>query len=345
MLKAKLKSFRPKIEPRRIITVGGTLFCALGIGYLMQSTAPVASTQEQAVEVPEVDVSALPVTEEPALEISQIKLTSAIPLPPIVVPQPAALPDQPVVLAALTIDEPIAEMPLEEPVPTLSCFPSASASPDAAAMVTLTVAAPCMINERFTIHHNGMMFTEVTDAEGKAVLSVPALSQQAVFIVSFANGDGAVASAEVTSLEYYDRAVVQWSGQSGLQIHAFEYGSDYDEQGHVWADDTGSAATAVRGEGGFLTRHGASDLEDALLAEVYTFPTGSAARNGDVRLSVEAEVTPANCGRDIEAQSIQITKDRGLKVQDVVLAIPDCNAVGDFLVLTSLLNDLKIARN
>ena len=62
-------------------------------------------------------------------------------------------------------------------------------------------------------------------------------------------------------------------------------------------------------------------------------------------MSVEAEITQANCGRDVEAQSIQKTADGELKTQDLVLAMPDCNTVGDFLVLKNLLNDLKIAGN
>jgi hypothetical protein len=55
-------------------------------------------------------------------------------------------------------------------------------------------------------------------------------------------------------------------------------------------------------------------------------------------------VSEANCGRELEAQTIA-TGDAGLKVQDIVLAMPDCEAVGEFLVLKNLFNDLKIAQN
>jgi hypothetical protein len=80
------------------------------------------------------------------------------------------------------------------------------------------------------------------------------------------------------------------------------------------------------------------------MAEIYTFPTANARRGGEVTLRVEAEVSAANCGRDLEAQTIA-TAPGGLKVQDLVLAMPDCTSVGEFLVLKNLFNDLKIARN
>ncbi|WP_299846535.1 hypothetical protein [uncultured Roseovarius sp.] len=337
--------FKAKIQPKRFITVGGTLFCAWGIGYLMQSNAQEALPQESGAASPQVEIEPLSQIDEQPLELSGITLTSAISA--LVAPEPAVLflPDAPIVLASLSEDQPLVTLPAEETAPTFACNHQLSAEPAAAAMVTLTLDAPCMVNDRFTIHHNGMMFTDVTDENGKRSLSVPALANDAVFIVSFSNGDGAVANASVTSLEYYDRVVVQWAGDSGVQIHALEFGADYDQQGHVWAGDRRDMSIAALGEGGFITQLGAQDLPGARMAEVYTFPSGTTAQEGAVRLSLEAEVTQANCGRDVEAQSIQLNRNGELKVQDVVLAIPDCDAVGDFLVLKNLLNDLKIARN
>ena len=337
--------FKAKIQPKRFITVGGTLFCAWGIGYLMQSNAQEALPQDAGVTTPQVEIEPLSHLDVTPLKISDITLTSAILAP--MAPEPASvfLPDAPIVLASLSNDIPVATLPTEEVAPTFACDHRLSAEPAAAAMVTLSLDAPCMVNDRFTVHHNGMMFSDVVGENGKRSLSVPALSSDAVFIVSFANGDGAVAKTTVTSLEYYDRVVVQWAGNSGVQIHALEFGATYDEPGHVWAGDMRDVSTAALGEGGFITRLGAPDLQDGRMAEIYTFPSGTSARDGSIRLSLEAEITQANCGRDIEAQSIQLGHDAGPKVQDVVLAIPDCDAVGDFLVLKNLLNDLKIARN
>jgi hypothetical protein len=56
-------------------------------------------------------------------------------------------------------------------------------------------------------------------------------------------------------------------------------------------------------------------------------------------------VTKINCGRDIQAQSLEMRDAGQLKSQNLSLSVPGCDAVGDFLVLNNLLEDLKVARN
>jgi len=347
------------ISVRRMITVVGTLVCALGTGFLMQSYLQGQPRDDQGESVQMAAVSGLPeiatdavaeaekapatpgIAEEARLD--SVQLTS-VPAPPSAAPQPRLLPAEPVTLAALD-DQPIDDLPKEEPAPTFACEITLSAQPMAAAMVKLMLEAPCMANERFTLHHNAMVFAEATDAEGRAELAVPALSASAVFIATFATGNSAVATAELGTLEYYDRAVVQWSGPAGLQVHALEYGADYREAGHVWAGAAHDMARAAKGEGGFVVRLGDAGLFNPRMAEVYTFPTGTALKDGAVTLSLEAEVTDANCGKDIEAQSLQKSGTDRMRAREIVLAMPQCEAVGDFLVLKNLFDDLNIARN
>lgn len=340
-----------KIERRSLIMAGGTLICALGIGYFMQSGAqqPAVSTLRPAVatagmmggstlKAPTVEMEQ---PEAPAMELSQVTLVSAPPVRP-QMPDLSSLPTPPIVEVALE-EQAEADRPQEQAQPQLACEYEMTATPEAAAMVRLTLSAPCMPDERFTLHHNGMMLSEVTDAAGSRDFLVPALAETSVFIAAFANGEGAVATADVSAFALYDRAVVQWRGAAGLQLHALEFGAEYDEDGHVWAGAARDLDAASSGLGGFVTLHGNGDLDDALVAEVYTFPTGAMEREGKVALSVEAAVTPLNCGRDVEAQSIQKTRQGSLKTHSLVLAMPECNAVGDFLVLKNLLNDLKVA--
>jgi hypothetical protein len=190
-----------------------------------------------------------------------------------------------------------------------------------------------------------MMFTHATDQGGRAAMLVPALTQSAVFIAGFANGEGAVAKTEVTDLGAYQRVVVQWQGDSGMSLHALEFGAEFGSAGHVRPDARRDVAAAATGEKGFMSLLGDADQPDAFMAQVYTFPSVPASRDGTVTLMVEAEVTPANCARDIEAQSLQTRAGGALKVQDVTLMMPECDAVGDFLVLKNLLNDFTIASN
>ena len=326
-------------KSRRYIMAGGTFACALGIGFFMQG-------QGLSGGITAAQTSALPVIEKP-VEISQVELTSAeaAPAPPAAMPAPDALPAMPVKLAVADGTAAPDALPQEEAAPGFDCEYGMQAATRKAAMVELILSAPCRINEGFTLHHNGMMFSAVTDASGEAVLEVPALAENAVFIASFPDGNGALATAEVETLALYDRFVLQWrGGADSLALHALEYGADFGDAGHVWASAGQDKARGVAGEGGFLTRLGLPNADQALSAEIYTFPTGNARRGGEVTLRVEAAVNAANCGRDLEAQTIA-TASSGLQVQDLVLAMPDCAAIGEFLVLKNLFDDLKIAHN
>ncbi|SEQ88112.1 hypothetical protein [Thalassovita taeanensis] len=328
----------------RFFLTCGSVSMAIAIGYVMQSS----------VEPDPRTIAAVPMTPAPIatpdvaspMQLTEVAHTSALPVPPEEARAALDLPSMPVrtVAASAPTMQPLAQ-DQSQPEFGAVCEPEMTARPSVAGMVRLDIAADCLANARVTIHHNSMMFSTVTGVDGTRTLTVPALSEQAVFIADFGNGMGAVAHTEVASLAYYDRVVVQWAGDSGLHLHAMEYGAQYGEKGHIWFEHTGSAEEAAHGAGGFLTRLGDPELEGGLRAEVYTFPSGTAARAGDVDLQVEAEVNTQNCGRDVSAQAMQLNDDGTMQVQDVELSMPDCDAVGDFLVLKNLLQDLKIASN
>ncbi|MBE0454765.1 MAG: hypothetical protein IBX58_13925 [Roseovarius sp.] len=313
---------------RRYIMAGGTLACALGIAYLMQARPGPAAV-----------APVTPVADAP-LEITGIVLTAAPALPDVQPPAPAILPAVPVT-RVVARDMPMPDaFPADESIPGLACEVTMSATVIEAAMARLDIAAPCKPGARFTLHHTGMMVSAMTDAQGYGRITVPALSEAAVFIASFEGGEGAVAVAQVPDLAGYDRFVVQWHGDAdSLRLHALEYGADFGQPGHVW-----SGVEAADGDG-TLSRLGGGVPAPAHHAEIYTFPTVAALRGGSITLRLEAEVTSANCGRDLEAQSLSAGAPGGLVVQDVLLPMPDCSAIGEFLVLQNLFDDLKIAQN
>ncbi|MFW2545529.1 translocase [Primorskyibacter sp. 2E107] len=339
---ARLKSY---------ILGGVTLVCALAIGYIMQYgfAVPDSTTASGTTD---------------AVEVTDITLTSSglgTPNPPIMglrgddAPQPPARSEpvmirsepDPMALAAVgTVDTVVtrqAQQAVSEPEIGFACDTSMDATTTAGAMVSLRLDATCHASERVTIHHQGMMFTEVMQPDGILNITVPALTENALFIASFTNGEGATASAVVNSLPFYDRIAVQWKGETGLQLHAREFDADYFTSGHIWSGAAGDLAAAAAGESGFLVRLGQSDAPEALIAEVYTFPSGTAKKSGDVTLSVEAEVTNGNCSRQIEAQTLDLRAGGTLRVGDLTLEIPECDSVGDFLVLKNILADLKVA--
>ena len=322
---------------RKITTVGGTIACALGIGYFMQQgdARSYPAPAEKVDPVQKVDLEPVEPATEVALDLEQITLTSAQPTEQ---PLPAVLQTASILPIGLSgaSDEPT--------LPVVGCDIAIDANAGPLASVKLSVSAPCSRNERLTVHHNGMMFTETTDDTGKLGVTIPALAKHAVFIVEFSNGEGAVAVADVPQLDEFDRIALQWAGSGGFQVHAREFGAAYGEKGHVWS---GSAhlegAETDLTTGGYVVHLGDATTLAPKLAEVYTFPSRRARQSGSVVLSVETEVTQANCGRDISAQTLELRGEDSLHTRDLVLAMPDCSQVGGFLVLNNLVADLMIA--
>lgn len=329
-------------KKRSLVMAGGTFACALAIGFVMQSTSGPAPATGQLAPVAVDQAALVPAPAELALD--DISLTSALPdaapnlsgttssiaatIKDTVVA--AIVPDAPVV-------EPFAAAPADPVAPNPGCGIVANAVPADMAQVDLNITAPCFGNARVTVHHNGMMFTDITNSEGVLTVSVPALNDSAVFIVEFDNGKAAVAMTDVPDLHNFERVVVQWSGNNGFQVHAREFGATYGQTGHVWSGMADQGAT------GTIQRLGDPNTLVPQLAEIYTFPRNQNAQAGTVALTVETEVTAANCGRDVAAQSLELRGENELRTRDLVLSMPNCSAVGDFLVLNNLVEDLKIA--
>jgi hypothetical protein len=346
---------------KNMVLAGVTLFLAGGIRFVMQSSpvaemryGPATTGVSLSTELSKVPayIDTQPFSGNTALELTAIAYTSAPALR--LFGTDAALPPRPHMPNPLSVGEPQPDLVSDKlgkaATPPQAhdrgaCDPVLLATPRAAAMVLLELTSPCTADQRVTLHHNGMMITESTNSDGKLSVQIPALARQAVFMAAFDNGSIAMARTEVTSLDIYDRVVVQWAGPGELQIHALEFGADYGDEGHVWAMAPQDVQRAVAGLGGFVSLHGRSMPDQDLRAQVYTFPTATTGQTGDVALSIEAEVTDQTCGRRIEAQALQITGGGALSVKDLTLNIPDCAARGDFLVLKNILEDLKIARN
>lgn len=310
---------------KRYGIAGATLATILLTGQVMQMNA---STQQTSVA----DIQSMPLP----VEISNMELTSSEDVEDTVV---ASLdPDTTVKSAS---DEEVTQ----KPTATDSCQSDLAARPVAAALVDLRLEAPCAPNERIVFHHNGMMFAAATDGKGEVSVKVPALTETAVFIASFANGDGAVATTTVDEIAGFDRAVVQMQGGSGIGLHALEFGAGYEDSGHVSLASPRTVADGASGQGGFLVSLGDPELESPLIAEVYSFPTSMTKEAGEIALNVDIEITEANCNKDIEAQTMQVSGGGDMVVRDLDLTMPDCDAVGDFIMLKKVLNDLKVAFN
>jgi hypothetical protein len=314
-----------------------TLILALGIGYVMQYGLGLPGATTAGADAPLTLTDIEPASSAVVAPTLPTDIVYEVARPDAAVQAVAATPDDAVVGG----DSPILPLDLTEVKP--ACDVTLTASPVAGAMARLTLTAPCHKGDRVTIHHQGLMFTEVMTDAGTLQVTVPAFAEDAAYIASFANGDGATAMTEISSLPFYDRVAVQWRGEAGLQLHAREFEAAYFSDGHIWSAAKGDLAATARGERGFLVRLGREDMPDALVAEIYSFPTGTTKAAGDILLSVEAEVTSRNCGGTVEAQTLQLRDQQSLRVRNLALEMPVCGSVGDFLVLKNLLEDLTIA--
>ena len=64
-----------------------------------------------------------------------------------------------------------------------------------------------------------------------------------------------------------------------------------------------------------------------------------------IRPRIEAEVTEANCGQDTLARTLESDVEGAVAVIELTFTVPGCDAVGDYLVLQNLLQDLRVATN
>jgi hypothetical protein len=365
---------KSQLFSNRYAMAGATFAIALGIGFVMQrgDPDPMADATNGASMAPGMPVTLRGEGQQPAQQASDAASSdeTAMQAPA----QPAPLPEAETLSAIDFTSAPIAPRrtgdprPLPEPPardagadrpelhtaaaqddaapstgapaqPAPSCEVALDAQPRPNGMVRLALDAPCLPDERLTLHHNGLTFTAVTDAEGSLALDAPALATSAVFIAAFPGGEGAVAQVDVPEAGARDRVVLQWRGAAGLQLHAFEGTAGYGDAGHRWADDPGKAEAAA--DEGFLVRLGDAAAAEPLMAEVYTFPTEMPETG--VSVTVEAEVTEANCARELSAQTMGVMSGKAAERHDLTFFMPDCAAAGDFLVLKNLYEDLKIA--
>jgi hypothetical protein len=338
------------LDKKRYLIAGATFLASLGAGYAVQNSGAIAS--QFVGDAPTARVTAtieLASANLPKVISSDSTKGFRIPSPPAesLTPVPR-LPDAEGLSERVRRGEtlPVAAVPATtHSAFGLPCDVELTSHNAGAAMVQLSLSAACHLNEPVEIRQGDLVFTMNTSNTGAVEVSVPAMSRDAVYTAIFQDGKTATTEITVDDLVEYDRVALLWEGESGLHLHALEYGAQHGENGHVWSGAPRSADYAARARGGFLARLGDPHIENAKFAEVYSFPSGSTAREGAVRLSVEAEVTAYTCDQDITAKSLQIRRGESYPALDITLSIPECSGLGDFLVLKNLLPDLSIAQN
>lgn len=319
---------------RRIALSTMILAIGLGSGHLVQSRS--AMRQQGLVQTAAASGTPKPVEiVQLAAEVEEHAVVAPAALVPALPPQ-ALAPELP---AEDLAPPPGAAGVVAEKQIVDVCGAKVDLVPQPAAMIGIALSAPCHMSERVVVRHGGLAVTAKTSSVGSLFMTVPAMEILADVSVLFLNGDVAEAQIQIPDVLQYRRFAVQWLGDDAFQVHAFENGADYGAPGHVSAADPKQAAQGAQSKGGFLTLLGDDQVTLPMLAEVYTYPSDAAA---SVEIVVEAAVTEKTCERELLGETL--TSVGGMAyVTELTTAMPDCDAVGDILVLKNLVPDMKIA--
>lgn len=338
---------------RRVLMAGATFFLAAATGHVMQSGDTISARLRSMSKVEE---GVKPVPGETAVTPLQASLVAT--------GEPAAAAPAAIAVTEATLQPlpPLPDLPVAEPTPFtaglllsarldgldayqrpasdadagydafgLPCgAPALSLGDVGTGLLAVSLAAPCHPVERVTIRHAGLLFAMQTDFAGGAAFALPAMTRNAEVSVNFADGETARAVQAVGGLDALKRVAVQWRGRPGLRLNAYENGAAYGEPGHVSA---AAPRDPAAGEGGFITVLGDPAVEMPMLAEVYTLPTGPAARRVSADLTIEAEVTASGCGRVLHGEALYARAGSDPLRDPLRLAMPGCDAMGDFVML------------
>jgi hypothetical protein len=320
------------------------LAVALAAGHLVQNmgdkkASPAKASAELAVKPAKVETIAAGPELAPKADAAQ-PAAPALTVAPMAAGELPLVPkaaEQPAIAEA---DAPLAAKPATaETVVTDACNTTLDLMAEPNAMIGITLVAPCQPNQRVVLRQGGLVVTAMTTSTGALFTAVPAFETLAVVEVAFTDGEKHSAEIAVPELANLRRFGVQWQADDAFQVHAFENGASYGEPGHISAVDPNRPLAGMPAKGGFMTLAGDSTTENPLLAEVYTYPADPTAKP---EIVVEAAVTEKTCGRELLAETLS-SMGGTLFVTDLTLAMPECDAIGDYLVLKNLVLDLNMA--
>lgn len=178
-------------------------------------------------------------------------------------------------------------------------------------VLNLRLVAPCHRAERVVLRHGGLVFTEQTSASGSLSLRIPGMERTGTVQLRLASGVELSAAAALDGLEIYRRVAVQWVAQDRVAIRPARGGGE-------------QAQMPIALGNGNVTL--------PMQAEILSWPVEAGLSPS---LAIEAEVTKANCARDLLGE-ILISQNGRTETRELVLPMPDCGAVGEFLMLDNV---------
>ncbi|TKD18179.1 hypothetical protein FBT96_11255 [Rhodobacter capsulatus] len=285
----------------KIAMVCTTFVLAAATGHVMQTAAPEGLHAG----------SARPVTAA-VMPGARVHLAEVAPAPALVLPK----------LTVPAMRRPAAEaalgpLPQDSGVaPTGCAAPQLQAELAPGASVRLTVLAPCHGAEPAEIRHAGLRLPIRLSDDGGWSGLVPAFAEQAVFALGLpGEGTAPQVALRVPTLATVNRLAVTFAPETGLQLHGYEYGAAPGSIGDVSVALPRAADTPL---GGWITSFGPPGAAQAV--QIYSAP----AAMSDIRLVLEAPVTPQTCGKDM-AGSVLRQLGKATDQAQLSLAMPGCD--------------------
>ncbi len=210
------------------------------------------------------------------------------------------------------------------------------------AEIELIIGAACRPNQMFTVTHAAIAFSEMTGADGTAIVQFPALERSADISVEFADGASSTTSLIVPDTETILRAGISWRGVADIELNAYEFGAPANSPGHISPQTPRDYRAARILGGGFLTELGSLDVAGAAHASVYSMPLSRATPDGIITLSLRMGDAGADCGGSTELTTFRSENAAAFaRQQSVQLAA--CGAVLPTAELMGLVDDLWTA--
>ena len=328
------------MDTKRKITLGvATVALALGAGHLVQTakhraagaatpetTSVAGAAEAKPTGITPLAASAQPEATPPAPKIAAIAVAQIAPSVPVAKPQTTPVP------VSLTTDKtpPTAPKPAEQ---ADACTATLDVVPGANGMLDLTLLSPCKPASRVVLRHGGLAVTGKTSSGGALFTALPAMDSAGEVSAMFPDGTIArgAAPVDLTGLRRY---AIQWMADDRFALNAYPGGAAYGSPGHIHAGAEGKPDATT----GWLMPLGDASVDLPMLAEVYTWP----AKAADVAIDLEAQVTETTCERELLGETLE-SRSGKVEHSDITLAMPDCAALGDFLVLNNLTSGMTTA--
>lgn len=271
--------------------------------------------------------------------VAILQLSGGTSPPPVQMARAAALPEAPAPVPVTPTPE---ILPQPQPAVTAApvCHADMALLTQPGAMLDIGLLAPCRAGQRVTLRHAGLVVTGRVSPAGTMIASLPAFTAPAEVTLTFPDGESLSQTVLPEDLARYDRFGVQWMAGDAFSLHALAPGAAYDSPGHISSINPGTA-----GEGGnFLSVLGDPSADRPLMAEVYTWPADTRANGSGISFSLEAAVTPQSCGREMPGETLELAAG-SLAVRELAIGMPDCAALGEFLVLPNPVSPQTVSSN